>query len=111
MIYAYKCPGCQHDFDVIKSIAQIDFSEECPKCGIEAERQIVAPNIAKIAAGAWNNQTFNAALGCYTRNDQHAARIAKSRGYEEIGNEPPEKIHAHFDRQREDTAQKRYDKI
>jgi hypothetical protein len=35
-------------------------------------------------------------------------KIAKSRGLEEIGNEKPEKIHDHFEKQREETKAQRW---
>ncbi len=89
---------------------------ECPTCaenGIKSKsvRQIELPNLDKTAAAAWNGQGFNPALGCYTRNDQHAKRIAKSRGYEEVGNENPDKMYDHFEKQRAETAQKRYENV
>ncbi len=100
--YDLECSPCKVRWDVTKPMADYDRPEPCPTCGHPGLRLVSMVNIDKTAAGGWNTQTFNPALGCYTRSDQHAQKIAKSRGLECVGNEVPEKIHAHFDRQRAD---------
>ena len=107
--YVYRCPDCRTEFDVIKRIADIDNLESCPECCAfcnPATRQIARVNFT--GAADWNTQSWNPALGCYTRNTRHARQIAKSRGMEEVGTEPPEKIHAAFERQQAETREQRW---
>ncbi len=109
--YAYKCPSCTSLFDVIKPMAELDRLEECPACcgfANSGSRLIQAANIDRTAAAGWNGQTFHPALGCYTRSDQHARKIAKARGLEEVGTESPDKIHKHFEAQRETVRDQRW---
>lgn len=107
MIYPYRCDPCEAIFDVVKKLADFDRVEVCPKCGTTAQRTIAAAHVHS-SAGDWNRVSYNPALGCWTTSDKHAAQIAKSRGYEEIGNESPETVHKHFERQREETKSRRW---
>lgn len=106
--YDLECDPCKVRWDVIKPMSQYDSPEPCPKCGKPGNLLPALVNIDKVAAGSWNEQSWNPALGCYTRNVQHARQIAKRRGFEEIGNEKPETIHKHFDRQRDETRDARW---
>lgn len=109
MIYPYRCldAACAETFEVIKAVADIDNSEACPKCGTPAQRYIARTHVHGSAAD-WNTQTWNPALGCYTKSTKQARDIAKSRGMEEVGTEKPETIHKHFDKQREETRAQRW---
>ena len=98
----------QHEWDVIKRIAEIDNPEQCPECGLEGRRLLQAPMLDRSAASDWNEQTWHPALGCYTKSNAHARKIAKSRGLEEVGTEKPEAIHKAFEKQREETREKRW---
>lgn len=40
MLYQYKCPNCDHEFDVQKPLAKMYDEERCPVCREVAERQI-----------------------------------------------------------------------
>lgn len=104
--YEYKCPA-GHRFDVIKRIAELDREEACGDCQQVATRQLVRTHV-HASAGDWNRQEFNPGLGCYTKSTKHARDIAKRRGLEEVGTEKPETIHAHFDKQREETRAERW---
>ncbi len=103
--YPYRCPACSDKFEVTKAIKAIDDPETC-KCGAFAVRYIGRTNFT--GASDWNNQTFNPALGCYTKSTAEARKLAKSRGMVEVGTEPVEKIHASFDRQQADTRAQRW---
>lgn len=98
----------QHEWEVIKPISALDNPEVCDLCGKEGRRQLQAPAIDRSAAADWNTQTWHPSLGCYTRSNLHARQIAKSRGLEEVGNEKPETIHKHFEKQREETRERRW---
>jgi putative FmdB family regulatory protein len=107
-IYPHRCPHCATEFDVAKSYKLLDREEPCPQCATPAERLIALVNIDKMAAGDWNTQTWNPGLGCYTKSNREAEKIAKSRGLECVGNEKPETIHKHFDQAREDRRKARW---
>jgi putative FmdB family regulatory protein len=109
--YPYRCSGPEvHHFDVIKPVADIDRYEHCPVCNnSNTERLIALVSIDKEAAGGWNQQSFNPALGQWTRSTAEARKIAKSRGMEEIGTEPVENIHKKFDKDRADKYKARWD--
>lgn len=108
MIYPYHCKDCNSEFEVIKSVRMIDDPEKCEACGsLNTEREI-AQNQSFYGAGDWNTQTFNQSLGCYVRSQNHARKIAKEKGFEEIGNEDCGKIERHFERNREEKAEQRY---
>jgi putative FmdB family regulatory protein len=104
--YAYKC-AAEHSWDVIKRVADIDEPEKCPECSELGQRLISRTHF--YGAGDWNQLEFNHGLGTWTRGTKHAERIAKERGAIPIGNEPPEKIHQHFEKQREETRRARWD--
>lgn len=109
MVYPYVCNLCEYEFDVIKKLADFERPENCPQCRGIARRGVCAPAINKTAAGSWNQVEFNPGLGCWTKSHKHAEQIAKSRGMEPVGNEDPEKIHKHYEKQREETRRQRYE--
>jgi putative FmdB family regulatory protein len=43
MLYAYKCPKCNHEEEISKPLADMNKEEKCEKCQAVTERQIVAP--------------------------------------------------------------------
>ena len=45
-IYEYRCPKCQHEFDMLRPFSQSDEATECPKCRQSAERKISATSHA-----------------------------------------------------------------
>lgn len=107
VIYEYKCPA-GHQFDVIKSLADIDRPEPCPDCHEIAARQISLVRIDKEAAGGWNQQSWNPALGQWTKSTKEARRIAKSRGMEEVGTEPVDNLHKAAEKRREEIREERW---
>jgi len=109
--YEYVCCDCRHHFDVIKMVSEIDRLEECPECCAFCNphcRQITLPNLDRSAAADWNNPHFSPALGCKVKGDREARQIAKRRGLEEVGTEAPEKIHAKFERDRQERTERRW---
>lgn len=42
-IYEYRCPTCDHGFDVLKKMSD-PVAEACPRCQAAAERCISAPS-------------------------------------------------------------------
>ena len=88
--YPYQCATCTHQFDVIKSVRQIDDPEACPKCAGDGKRYLVAVNFN--GASDWDKAEFNHGLGQVTKSRRHAEQIAKQRGLIPIGNESPEAL-------------------
>ncbi len=105
------CETCGNDFEVIKSVSEIDVPETCEKCGSIGERYIGSTEF--YGASDWNKQDYNPALGQVVNSNAHKKRIladfrARGREMEEIGNEPVEKIHTHFEKRREEHAANRW---
>ena len=107
-IYDYHHESCRLRWEVAKPMRESDTPEVCPKCGEPGVKLPSLCAIDKTAAGGWNEQTFHPGLGCYTRSTQDARKIAKSRGLEEVGTEPPEKIHAKFDKDKAEARERRW---
>ncbi len=103
-IYAFACQTCELDWDNAKRIEDRDELEPCPNCKAPAVRQITKANFN--GAADWNCQTYNPALGCYTKSTKHARDIAKSRGLEEVGTTPPETLHKMYDKQRQEKRER-----
>jgi putative FmdB family regulatory protein len=66
MTYGYDCPSCQHSFDVIKSVKDIDINESCPKCGEFAVRQF-CPERLYLSKTAVTHAEYNPGLGCVVK--------------------------------------------
>jgi putative FmdB family regulatory protein len=50
-LYEYKCPKCRHVFERIQKFSDKP-EANCPKCDIEAERQLSAPAV-HFKGGGW----------------------------------------------------------
>lgn len=108
MIYPYRCTECKNDFDVIKSVADIDKPETCA-CGAVAKRYLVAARIGSVDTGH-----YNPAFGKYIRNKNHlrdeTIRMRdQGRDIIPVGDEPPEKIYKQLETERETRIAKRWD--
>ena len=108
--YPYFCQTCDVKFDVIKSISRYDDDENCEKCGAKADRRIGLVNFT--GASNWQ-ESYNPAFGCVVRNKTHQREILsrykdQGREFEEVGNEPVENIHKHFDQKREEKQKERW---
>jgi len=109
MIYPYICPKCDNNFEVIKSVKDIDQPENCPSCDTISNRTISRfQAVDSTAAADWNNKTYNPAFG-KALTPQQAKKEARARNWAEVGTEPPEKIHKHFAKQREEKEKAKWD--
>ncbi len=104
--YPYKCLD-GHSFDVVKAMADYERLESCPHCDKPTER-LIAKTQLDSSAGDWNRVEWNPALGQWTKSWKHGRQIAKSRGMEEIGTEPVDKLHKKFEQDRRDTSERRW---
>ncbi len=107
--YLWCCPICENQWDVIARVADRDILQYCPGCESPGSRGLTTFNFT--GAADWNTQTFNPGLGCYTKSHKQAEQIAKSRGLECVGNENPDKIHKHYEKQREETKERRWEDV
>lgn len=73
--YAYKCPSCEHAFDVRKSVSEYDSPESCPECSTEAEKQITGMRF-NLPGDDWPGKNMRV-------NKQMAAKNARLRKKEE----------------------------
>lgn len=105
MIYEHSCLKCDLRFDVVKSAADYDRKEPCPKCGDLTSRQFTASRI-HLHHTKVQEAEYNPGLGCIVKNRQHREEICRQRGLEEIGNEKPETLHKYFDKAREEKREK-----
>lgn len=111
MIYPYRCQACKYEFDVVKSVKEIDNEERCEKCDSLADRYISRTYF--YGASDWNTAEFNPGLGCVTFGSKDRAKKAKERGLEEVGNDysSGEAAITHFDNMREKKRQDGWDKL
>ena len=109
--YPYRCQdgACEYEFEVIKSMAEIDRPEICLRCAKPAQRYIGRTHFT--GAADWNRQEWNPGLGCYTKGWKDAEKKAKSRGLEPIGNEKPETIHKHHEKARAEKWRKGWEAL
>lgn len=87
MLYQYKCEHC----DIIKDIVKPHTKSAEPEfCGAGHEmRKLFSP--PQLMAIKTEDAYFSASLGKPVRNSRHERAEAKARGWEEVGNERPEK--------------------
>jgi putative FmdB family regulatory protein len=110
MIYPHECSVCKKEFEVIKPLEDFDKSEYCPECGMIGIR-VIAKRQAFYGASDWDTRHYNQALGMVVKSNKEAQKLARERGWVEIGNEPVEKIHKKFDSEREHKLSTAYDSI
>jgi len=107
--YPYACIDCGHRFEVVKQVAAMNDPESCPKCQTtRTERRIGRVNFS--GEKDWNQLDYNPAFGKPLTPVQ-ASKEAKRRGMIELGNESPDKIHKHFEAQREQKVKDTYAKL
>lgn len=107
MIYQYRCPECRASFDVVKSVKEMNAPETC-KCGSIATREFVPSRVHFIGASVQHAE-YNPGLGCIVKNKEHRKELCKQKGLEEVGSEPVESIHKHFDKAREEARERAWE--
>lgn len=107
--YEWDCQSCKVTWDHVCLTDARNEPQACPRCAAPGERnQVTRFSVDKTAAGSWNQQSYNPGLGCWTNSTKHGEQIAKRRGLEPIGNEPVEKLHAFYDKKREEKREERW---
>lgn len=109
-VYPYSCKECTHDFEVAKPLSDIDVNERCPECSGDT-RRTVSKYAGFYGAGEWDINKFDPAFGCAIKSATHRKRLAKERGWTEVGNEDVGKWADIADRDREKKLDQSWDKI
>ena len=110
-VYPYECTDCFHTFDVSKRIANIDDSESCPACNSETTSRNISTKTSFFGADQWDVAAFDPVFGQVVKNNNHRRQLAKERNWTEVGNENPDKIHKHYEAQREKMLSDRWEKV
>ncbi len=107
--YPYLCHNCEHEFNIIKSIRQIDDQESCPQCNQhDLERLIAKSNLERSALG---QPYYEPALGCIIKGKGHKQQILKDRGLEEVGTTNPDTMYKDLEAQREKRMAREWDEL
>lgn len=111
MHYPYRCPECEHQFDVAKSLSDIDLDEVCPEC-----EAICSKKNRIVASGYFygekvEDSVYDPVFGCIINSSTHRRTLAKERGWEEVGNECPDKMYDKLERDKSEKQEASYDKI
>lgn len=110
MIYPYRCKACTQEFDVVKSIAEIDNAEKCLRCGSPDVERFISPSIHFNGAKV-EDAEYNPALGKVVKSAKHRKELAKQMGLEEIGNESVETVHKHYESQKAKQLDDAWEKV
>jgi putative FmdB family regulatory protein len=110
-IYPYECDECLNEFEVAKRVSQIDDEEECPKCESFETRRTIAKQQSFYGADQWDCMAYDPAFGQVVKDNNHRKRLARERGLVEVGTESPDKMHKHYEAQREKEIADRWDKV
>lgn len=92
MIYEYHCENCNASVDVIKPVAEYDKIENCEKCSNIMKRAF-APSRVHLYNTSVQDSYFHPSLGQVVKNDSEAKKLAKAKGWIEVGNE---NVHKHM---------------
>lgn len=106
MIYPYRCDACNHTWEVIKRVAEIDAQERCPSCNQLGIRYIASRQ--SFSGEKVEDAYYCPALGTIVKSKSHRNRLAKDRGLIEVGNDDPPSNYHIYDAQREKNARDRY---
>lgn len=108
-IYDYRC-ACGSVFDVTKTMSEATRPENCPQCGSIGQR-IFLPFL--FHGASVQEAEYNPAFGCIVKNKYHRQELAKRHDVVEVGNDfkEPDNIHKHYEKQREDTRNARWESV
>ena len=88
MTYSYECEKCDVKFDISKSMSDSSRLENCPNCGIVANRIFSPPQFIGTSVYEAN---FNPGLGKVVKSQREVDEHCKRSGLVEVGNENPAK--------------------
>lgn len=108
-IYRYKCPSCSAEFDVIKSVSELDSLEKCQSCGrgsIEGKHRLICP--VTFYGEKPDEAFYSIPLGKIVSGKKQMRQIAKEKGWEEVGTTNITKHIDTLDAEREARAKNKY---
>ena len=108
--YVYRCPEdhCHEVYDVVKPMSEIDELAICPRCGAFASSACRQVTKAYFYGAKVEDAAYDPAFGQVIRSSRHRKDEAKARGWIEVGNEKPEVVEKHFERQWAETREQRW---
>lgn len=107
--YPYQCQSCYREFDVIKSVIDIDQEEICEQCGnAETKRLIAMSNLEK---SSMQQPYYEPALGCIINGKGHKQQILKERGLEEVGTTNPDTMYKDLEQQKAKERARQWDDL
>lgn len=109
--YPYECPACGIEFDIVKSFSDIDNVEKCINCDTLLDSACRRIGRVYFTGEKPFDSYFCPGLGCVVNSREHRTRLAKDRGFEEIGNENVDHVHQHFDSFREKKRKDNWDEL
>jgi len=110
MIYPYHCRECVEEFEVIKSLSDLDRPEACPIChAVSFDRRIGLTRLQSVEIDPY----FHYGLGKIVRTkgdvkNELKKREDQGRGLIEVGDEPVEKIERTFSAERQEKRNQRW---
>lgn len=112
MVYSYKCSECGRNFEITKSLKDIDVNESCPKCEAPGIRAF-APSKIHLSKTKVTEAEFNPGLGHVVKSAFHRQELCKQLGVVEVGNDygSGEKMQGAFDAARETKKNLEWEKL
>jgi putative FmdB family regulatory protein len=107
--YPYRCKGCEYEFDVIKSVADIDEKEICIKCGEGQTKRLIA--ISNLEKSSMQQPYYEPTLGCVIKGKSHKKQILRQKGLEEVGSTSPDTMYNELEKRREKRMAKEWAKL
>lgn len=115
MIYPYECQNCGYDFDVYKSLSEMNRPEPCPKCDSDKTVRYIARCF--FHGEKVQEASYNPAFGKVINNKSHLreemSKYKDQTGGElvEVGTEKVENIHRHAEKTQKERRENRWRKV
>lgn len=108
--YDYFCEKCDKPYVIEKiSIKEWTGKDPCPTCNVIGYR--VFSGKIEFSGTKIEDAEYNIGLGCITKSKRHRDELVKRKELIEVGNEDPNKIHSHFDKDREDRRKRSWENV
>lgn len=107
--YPYQCQSCNQEFDIIKSVADIDHVEPCKECGSDDTQRLIAK--VNLEKSSMAQPYYEPALGCIIKGKGHKAQVLKEKGLEEVGSTSPDTMYKNLELEREKRMAKEWDEL
>jgi hypothetical protein len=105
MIYLYQCEQCNSYHDIVKHSDDHRRVERCPVCADTLTRIYTTPDLYRIKN---EEPIYQPAFKKWIKNRYQLKEELKKTGAIEVGNEKPETIVKHYEKQREQKCLQRW---